>query len=312
MRIAFMGTSLFAVPILEMLIEEDYEIAVVYTQPDRPAGRGRTEMLSPVKGAALKYDLPIYQPVSLRNKNEITAFSEFNVDLVVLAAFGLFLPKRFLELQEFGNLNVHPSLLPLYRGPSPIMSVLLQGDEETGSSIFLMDARMDSGPILTQKSLLIDDEETTRTLTDRLARHGAELLRETIPLWLDKKIDPQSQDRDQASYTELVNKADGLIDWSHSAFAISREVRAFDPWPSSFTYWEGKRLKISKGLPIEGKSDIEVGTIITGNAVGDIGVVTGDGILLIDELQIEGKGTISVNQFLNGYPRFLGARLTQA
>lgn len=311
MRIAFMGTPLFAVPILEMLMQSDYEIAVVYTQPDRPSGRGRSKMSSPVKRVAKKYDLLICEPVSLRSESEITTFAEFEVDLVVLAAFGLFLPKRILELQEFGNLNVHPSLLPLYRGASPIMSALLRGDEKTGSSIFLMDEGMDSGPILNQRSLLIDAKDTTKTLTDRLSQHGAELLRETIPLWLDKKIDLKHQDANQASYSGLVNKVDGLIDWSGSALAISREVRAFDPWPSSFTYWEGKRLKILKSLPIEGKSQGEVGTIFSTNVSGDIGVVTGDGILLINELQVEGRGVMSMEQFLNGYPDFLGAKLTR-
>lgn len=311
MRIAFMGTPLFAVPILEMLMQSDYEIAVVYTQPDRPSGRGRSERSSPVKQVAKKYDLSICEPVSLRSESELVNFAEFEVDLVVLAAFGLFLPKRILELQEFGNLNVHPSLLPLYRGASPIMSALLRGDEKTGSSIFLMDEGMDSGPILTQRSLLIDAKDTTKTLTDRLSQHGAELLRETIPLWLDKKIDLEHQDANQASYSGLVNKVDGLIDWSGSALAISREVRAFDPWPSSFTYWEGKRLKILKSLPIEGKSQSEVGTIFSTNASGDIGVVTGDGILLINELQVEGRGIMSMDQFLNGYPNFLGAKLTR-
>ena len=311
MRIAFMGTPLFAVPILEMLVEDDYEIAVVYTQPDRPAGRGRSEISSPVKQVAKKYDLPICQPISLRRESEIRTFAEFKVDLVVLAAFGFFLPKRILELQKFGNLNVHPSLLPFYRGASPIMSALLRGDEETGSSIFLMDEGMDSGPILTQRSLPVAANDTTKTLTDRLAQHGAELLRETIPLWLDNKIDPTPQDANQAIYSGLVNKADGLIDWSDSAMAISREVRAFDPWPSSFTYWEGKRLKILKSSPIEGNSQSEIGTIFSTNASGDIGVVTGDGILLIDKLQIEGRGIMSIDQFVNGYPNFLGAKLTQ-
>jgi methionyl-tRNA formyltransferase len=311
MRVVFMGTPDFAVPSLEALIRSSYRVVAVYTQPDSKAGRGQQVALPPIKQLALSHGLEIVQPDSLKDSNAIEWLASYAPDLLVVAAFGQILPPEILALPKFGCLNVHPSLLPKYRGASPVATAILQGEEVTGVTIMLLDAGMDTGPILNQKEMPISAEDTTGSLTAKLAQIGAQLLMETLPLWLDEQIKPRAQEESQASYTKVITKNDGQIDWQLAAVDLWRQVRAFDPWPGCYTWWRGKRLKIGKVVPLsEGKTG-ELGKVITlpqpGPAV--VGVATGDGVLGLIRVQLEGKREMSAEEFVRGQRDFIGSSL---
>ncbi|MBM3119219.1 MAG: methionyl-tRNA formyltransferase [Chloroflexi bacterium] len=311
MRVVFMGTPDFAVPSLEALIRSSYRVVAVYTQPDSKAGRGQQVVLPPIKQLALSHGLEIVQPDSLKDSNAIERLASYAPDLLVVAAFGQILPPEILALPKFGCLNVHPSLLPKYRGASPVATAILQGEEVTGVTIMLLDAGMDTGPIINQKEMPISAEDTTGSLTAKLAQTGAQLLMETLPLWLDEQIKPRAQEESQASYTKVITKNDGQIDWQLAALDLWRQVRAFDPWPGCYTWWRGKRLKIGKVVPLsEGKTG-ELGKVVTlpqpGPAV--VGVATGDGVLGLIRVQLEGKREMSAEEFVRGQRDFIGSSL---
>ncbi len=311
MRVVFMGTPEFAVPSLEALLGSSYRVVAVYTQPDKKAGRGQQVALSPVKQLALSHGLEIVQPDSLKDSSEVERLASFAPDLIVVAAFGQILPLEILALPKFGCLNVHPSLLPKYRGASPVATAILQGDEVTGVTIMLLDAGMDTGPIINQKEMPISAEDTTGTLTAKLAQTGAQLLMETLPLWLDEQIKPRAQEESRASYTKVITKNDGQIAWQLAALDLWRQVRAFDPWPGCYTWWRGKRLKIGKVVPLSGGKTGEPGKVVTlpqpGPAV--VGVATGDGVLGLIRVQLEGKREISAEEFVRGQRDFIGSYL---
>lgn len=308
-RTVFFGTPAFAVPSLEMLVAEGYEVVGVYTQPDRPAGRGRGDAAPPVKQAALAHGLTVHQPRSLRRGDAAEHFVALAPEMVVLAAYGLFLPQSILDVAPHGNLNVHPSLLPRHRGASPIMAALLAGDSETGSTIFLMDEGMDTGPILTQQTLPIEESDTTGGLTERLAFHGAELLRDTIPAWLERRIAPVAQDESQATLSHMVEKSDGLLDWSLPAEELARRVRAFDPWPSTFSYWQGKQLRVLEALASDDALGDPPGRVVRLSGSGEAAVSTGRGALVLRRVQMEGRKSMAIDDFLRGQPAFIGAVL---
>ncbi|OGN95010.1 MAG: methionyl-tRNA formyltransferase [Chloroflexi bacterium RBG_13_50_10] len=310
-RIIFMGTPDFAVPSLETLIRSTYQVVAVYTQPDRQAGRGRAVTLSPIKQLALSQRLEVVQPDSLKASSAIDRLNSFTPDLIVVAAFGQILPPEVLALPKFGCLNVHPSLLPRYRGASPVATAILQGDEVIGVTIMLLDAGMDTGPILSQKEVPISAEDTTGSLTVKLAQTGAQLLMETLPLWIDGSIKPRPQDDRQASYSKVIAKSDGEMDWRRSTVELWRRVRAFDLWPGCYTLWQGKRLKIGEAVPLDRGKTGEPGKVVRLPQPGPaaVGIETADGVLGLIRVQLEGKREMSVEEFVRGHREFIGSHL---
>jgi len=313
-RIVFMGTPEFAVPTLLALRAQaplhGWELAAVVTQPDRPAGRGRKLVASPVKVQALAADLPVHQPVSLRkDPSAVTALAELAADVFVVAAYGVILPPSVLALPTYGCVNVHASLLPSYRGASPITAAILDGRDETGVSIMLMDEGMDTGPVLAQARQPIRDDDTTATLTSRLAGQGAELLTATLPHWLAGDVAPidQAELPGEPSICRLVKKEHGAIDWTQPAAVIERMTRAYAPWPSAYTTWRGAMLKVWQTAVRPGQAAPgEVVATPEGPAVG-----TGDGLLLLQSVQPAGKRAMDGRSLVNGAPDFVGSRLGQ-
>jgi methionyl-tRNA formyltransferase len=310
-RIIFMGTPEFAVPSLGVLIHGGYQVVAVYTQPDRRAGRGQQIMSSPVKQLALSHGLDVVEIEKFKVAGTVEKLTALKPDLIVVAAFGLLLPPDVLNLPKYGCVNVHPSLLPRHRGASPIAAAILHGDETTGVTIMLLDAGMDSGPILNQKEVPISDEDTTGSLGLKLAQAGAQLLVETLPLWVDGRIKPRPQDGSKASYSKMIKKEDGEMDWRLSAKDLWRRVRAFDPWPGCYARWHDKRLKLVKVLPFYGEKSHEPGKVIAlpPSAPVKVGVQTGDGVLGLMRLQLEGKRELSADEFVRGQRDFIGGRL---
>jgi len=306
-----MGTPAFAVPSLRALVEEGYDVVAVYTQPDKRAGRGQRSTFSPVKEVALSLGLEVVQPESLKNAGVVRHLSSYAPEVIVVAAFGKILPAEVLALPRFGCVNVHPSLLPRYRGPSPVAAAILNGDETTGVTIMLLDEGVDSGPILSQQEVSILEDDTTGSLSARLAEAGARLLIETLPLWIKGKIVPKSQDESQASYSGLVGKEAGRVDWQLPAVEIWRRVRAFEPSPGSYTWWKGKRLKLCKVVPLEVALQAEPGDVVVlpRGLSAVVGVGTGRGILGLISVHPEGKRQMSVEEFIRGQRDFVGSKL---
>jgi methionyl-tRNA formyltransferase len=309
MRVVFMGTPGFALPTLNRLADSEYEVVAVYTQPDEPVGRGRRMVPSAVRAAALGHGFTVRQPGSLKDPREVEDLAGLQPDAIVVAAYGRLLPQSVLDVPRFGCVNIHPSLLPRHRGPSPVAAAILAGEEVTGVSIMLMDKGMDTGPVLAQRQWPLSAEDTTETLTDRLAEAGAELLMETLPSWLAGRITPQAQDDGKATYSRVITKEDGRIEWHRPALELWRMVRAFQPWPGCYTHWQGKTLKIVEAVPLPG--DGEVGRVVGpgGDWNVPVGVQTGDGILGLLKVQLEGKRVVTAEEFLRGQRGFTGSLL---
>ena len=307
-RVVFMGTPEFGVPALEQVIEDGYNVVAGYTQPDRPAGRGRTPVHSPVKGVALEHGLDVLQPSSLRGLGEAERLAELRPDVVVVAAYGLVLPQSMLDVPESGCLNIHPSLLPAYRGATPVPAAILARDGDTGVTIMLMDAGLDTGPVLSQFVLGIDPDDTTGSLTARLAQAGARLLAETMPLWLEGNLSPQPQDESRATYTSPIAKADGAIDWTLSAAEIGRRIRAFNPWPGCYTTWRGKARRIREAMTLHKEGQMLPGRVaaLEPGLPAAAGVECGEGVLGLLNLQLEGKRAMSAAEFLRGQRDVVG------
>ena len=315
-RIVFLGTSEFALPALQRLVESQYEIAGVCTQPDRPAGRGRHERPSPVKELALEYGLPVFQPPQISAPESVGALAALRPDLMVAAAYGQILRQPVLDVPALGVLNIHPSLLPRYRGASPVAATILAGDSETGVTIMLMVLALDEGPILSQRRVTIDPRDTTGTLTEHLAREGANLLMETLPAYVDGSLRPRPQDASLASYVSTVKKEDGFIDWALPAVQIWRRVRAYNPWPGAYTHLDGSALRIHEAWPLAGKSSEPPGTVVplppsVDEPARDAGfaVQTGEGLLAVLQVQKEGRRAVPAKEFLRGERGLLGRRL---
>jgi methionyl-tRNA formyltransferase len=322
LRIIYMGTPQFAVPALERLIagskpglvlQEGYEIVTVITRPDKPSGRGKEIVYSPVKQLALSHEIPVWQPGSLKRQENIEMLAAYKADLYIVAAFGQILPQAVLDLPRYGTLNIHASLLPKYRGVSPITEAILQGDTETGVTIMLIDAGVDTGPLLHQRAIPISENDTTGNLTSKLAVLGASTLLEALPLWVQGKIKPRPQDERFASYTHMLHREDGKIDWNRSADVLARTVRAFTPWPGAFTNWGGRLLKIisARAIQADTGSEARIGTVglRKEHGVQTLTVVTGNGLLIIEKLQLEGKKVMNADEFLRGYSHIVGQAL---
>ena len=313
LRVVFMGTSELSEKILEALIAEGYNLVGVFTKIDKKIGR-KQELSSPaVKLLAEKHQLPIFQPKTFKDPATTQQLRELKPDLIVVAAYGKILPKAVLEIPAFGCINVHVSLLPKYRGPSPVQNALLAGEKETGTTIMLMDEGVDTGDILTQKKLKILMADTTQTLMLKLAKQGAELLLETLPAWFERKLQPSKQDSAQAFLCQLIEREDGHVFWNEDGSTIYNKYRALTPWPGIFTYWKNEsstvRLKLisvkfQKKNPTQKRASGEVFEIGS-----DIGVQTAEGVILIKQLQKEGKKATDITSFINGHPKFIGSIL---
>jgi methionyl-tRNA formyltransferase len=301
-RVVFMGTPEFAVPTLDRLATGPYELVGVYTQPDRPSGRGREVVASAVKGYAAERGLPVYQPETLKDEAAIAQLADLRPDVIVVAAFGQILRRAVLDLPPKACLNVHASLLPRWRGASPINHALLAGDPETGVSVQLMTMKVDAGDVLGRRAEPVRPDDTAATLTRRLSAIGADLLADLLPGWLAGLITPEPQDESLVTMAPLIKKEDGRIDWSRPAAAIERSVRAFNPWPSAFTSWSGRLLKVHAAEVVAGQAP--PGAVGPGLVVG-----TGDGGLRLTRVQIEGKRAMSADEFLAGNRAIIGTQL---
>jgi methionyl-tRNA formyltransferase len=306
-RVIFMGTPPFAVPSLEALAER-YEVVGVVTQPDRPAKRGRKLTSSAVKKTASALGLRVLQPESLRETEAVAQLRDLKPQVMVVAAFGQILRPEVLTIPPSGVINVHPSLLPKYRGASPIAGALLAGEEETGVTIMLMDEGMDTGPILAQRTIEIDAEDTTGSLEETLGTLGAELLVDTLPRWLDGAVEARAQEDSDATYTRPVSKKDAVIDWELPALDIWYRIRAYNPRPGARTYWKGNMLKILCARPeTKWKGRETPGEVVMLPA--GVGVVAGQGVLLLEEVQLAGKRALGAEEFVRGQREFVGSVL---
>jgi len=311
MRLVFMGTPDYAIPVLSALLEAGHEVVGVYTQPDKPAGRGREVVPPPVKRYALERGLPIFQPPSLRQPKAVDALRALAPEAIVVSAYGKLLPPEVLHLPPLGCLNLHPSLLPRWRGPAPIVFTLLEGDSVTGVTIILLDEGMDTGPILAQVQEPVRPDDTARTLTERLFRLGAGLMVETLERWGRGEVTPQPQDEARATVTRLIRKEDGRMDFSLPAVRLERMVRAFDPWPSAWTTWKGKVLKVLRAVVVDAPAPTGPGEVVALPPGGPapVAVGTGEGLLGLLRLHLEGGRPLEAEAFLRGHRDFVGSRL---
>ncbi len=313
-NIVFMGTSEFAVPVLEALLALSPtvgQVVGVVTQPDRPAGRGQKLMPPPVKTTAVAANLPLYQPASLRRTTSVAPIAAWQPDLIVVAAFGQILRPHLLTLPTLGCVNVHASLLPRWRGASPIQHALLAGDEATGITLMQMDVGLDTGAMLVWEALTIGAEDTAVSLHDRLAALGGQMIGRHLPAILAQTLHPVPQDETSATYAPLIKKEDGRLVWTDTAVSLDRRLRALTPWPGTFTFWEGELLKIhtAVGRPHH-NSQLPPGTVWRDGP--DILVQTGQGSLALGQLQLAGKKAVSSQDFVHGRPAFSGPQLHES
>lgn len=300
MKIVFMGTPDFAVPTLQMLIDEGHEISLVVTQPDRPKGRGNKENMPPVKELALKYNLPVSQPARVKGDEEFyNHIKTLNPDLIIVVAFGQILPESILEIPRLGCINIHGSLLPKYRGAGPIQWSVINGEEVTGVTIMYMDKGMDTGDMLYKKEISLSPKETSQTLHDKMMHVGPEALKEAMPLIIAGGECREKQNHEEATYASMISKSLGEIDFTKSAKEIDCLIRGLNPWPVAFTYYEGQTIKIWDADVIETNSEYANGTITKVDKEG-MCVQTGEGQLLIREIQAPNKKRMAVSEYIKG------------
>ena len=314
MRIVFMGTPDFAAAPLKSLIQAGHDVCLVVTQPDRAKGRNKEPVPSPVKVCALSYGIPVYQPERIKTPEAVSRLKDAGAELFVVAAYGQILSQEILDIPARGCVNVHASLLPKLRGASPIQGAILNGDKTTGVTIMQMDAGMDTGDMLSSRSVDVDPSETAGTLFDKLSPVGADLLVRTLEEMEKGTLKPVRQDPAEATYTPLLKKETGRADWQKSAEILDRESRAFSPWPGLYTTFRGKKLKIAKAeavrLPDLQKAEEPPvpGTVLGTDSQGIL-VACGDGCLKITVLQLEGKKEMPAAAFLRGTPVKTGEKL---
>lgn len=322
LSIVFAGTPEFSVPALEALVASEHRVVAVYTQPDRPAGRGQKLAMSAVKQAALRHGLRIEQPPKLRDPEEIARLASFQADLMVVVAYGLILPQAVLDTPRLGCVNIHASLLPRWRGAAPIQRAIQAGDTQTGVTIMRMEAGLDTGPILLARSIPIAPSDTSATLHDRLSKLGAEALLEALPGIADGSLRPRPQPSEGVTYAAKVAKEEARIDWTQPAVQLDRQVRAFNPWPVAETTLNGVQLRIWAAVPNARGLDaadreaqlhqvdaVAPGTVVRADA-GGIHVATGQGTLILTQVQLAGRKPVSAAEFLRGQ-RLVGAVLGQ-
>ncbi len=311
LRVVFMGSPKPAVTVLDATVAtaaaNDWSVVAVYTAPDRPAGRGRRLLPSPVRGRAEELGIPVLTPQRLAQSEEQERFRELRADLVVLAAYGLLLPPAFLFEPAHGAVNVHPSLLPRHRGAAPVAAAILTGDTESGVTLMAMDEGLDTGPTLALRPFPLNGDERTPALTDRLFSLGGALLAEVLPRYLAGEVVPVPQPEVGVTYAPRMTKADALIDWNEPALLIERKVRAHDPWPGTAAVWEDRRLAVT-----DAAVELEAEGLAPGEVRADAGAVlvgTGRGALRLLRVKREGRAEMDAADFLRGYPAFARARL---
>jgi methionyl-tRNA formyltransferase len=301
MKLIFCGTPQFAVPTLERLIAEKHDIELVMTNPDEPSGRGYGVKPSPVKLAALKAGLEVFQPLKLKQDSTAGFLSKFCPDFIVVVAYGHIIPKWMIDLPKHGCINLHASLLPKYRGAAPIQWALIRGESVTGVTTMMIDEGLDTGDVLLKREVPIQDEDTTETLSERLSGVGADLMVETLPKLIRAEIEPQPQNHAQATFAPILKKEDGRIDWTLKAEEIRGRVRGLRPWPGAYTTFRAKNLHIWSAAPVSGQAEPghEPGTLLSDR--GNLRVVCGERTLLeVHELQVEGRKRMRARDFLNG------------
>lgn len=310
LKIIFAGTSPLAKTILESLFQNKFNVITAITQSNKKAGRKKEIAHNPVKEFCENNKIPLLQPEKL-DKDFIKEIKKMEPDLIVVAAYGKILPQSFLDIPKFGSLNIHPSLLPELRGPSPIQNALLLGHKKTGITIMLMDAGIDTGDIITQYEVEIDPNDTNESLSEKMAKYGSELLTETIPLWVDNKIEPKKQSNSHATLCQLIEKNDGKILWNESAQEIYNKFRAFYSWPGIFCFWQEDQSKPSKRIRLSKISISEQGSLQEKHRLGEVFtkedvvyVQAAKNLIVLEKIQLEGKKETSIQEFINGYPSF--------
>jgi methionyl-tRNA formyltransferase len=300
LSILFAGTPEFSVPALEALLGSRHRVRAVYTQPDRPAGRGQHVAMSAVKQCALKHGVPVEQPATLRDPPVIERLAHWQADVMIVVAYGLILPPAVLAVPPLGCINIHASLLPRWRGAAPIQRAILAGDAQSGVTIMRMEAGLDTGPVLLERSTPLAAHETAGSLHDRLAASGAAALLDALEGIADGSLAPRAQPEVGVTYAAKINKQEALIDWSQSARAIDRQVRAFNPWPVAETRWKGQQLRVWDASPEDAVTAAAPGTVIAADATG-IRVATGAGSLNLTRVQIAGRKAVAAAEFINAH-----------
>ena len=315
MRIVFMGTPDFSVPALKALVEVGHQVIAVVTQPDKPKGRGKEVQMTPVKIQAMEYGIPVYQPAKVREASFVEVLKGLEADVYVVIAFGQILPKAVLELPKYGCINIHASLLPKYRGAAPIQWCVIDGERETGITTMMMDVGLDTGDMLEKAVIPIEEKETGGSLHDKLSMAGGDLILSTLKKLEEGTLVRTPQTDEGTCYAKMLTKSLGDIDWNQGAVSIERLIRGLNPWPSAYTMWNGKTIKIwaadviagreaadflsESGVPAE--TGTAPGTVVCSDKRGLV-VCTGGGLLSIRELQMEGKKRMDAPAFLRGYP----------
>ena len=315
MRIVFMGTPDFSVPALKALVEAGHQVIAVVTQPDKPKGRGKEVQMTPVKIQAMEYGIPVYQPAKVREASFEEVLKGLEADVYVVIAFGQILPKAVLELPKYGCINIHASLLPKYRGAAPIQWCVIDGEGETGITTMMMDVGLDTGDMLEKAVIPIEEKETGGSLHDKLSMAGGDLILSTLKKLEEGTLVRTPQTDEGTCYAKMLTKSLGDIDWNQGAVSIERLIRGLNPWPSAYTMWNGKTIKIwaadviagreaadflsESGVPAE--TGTAPGTVVCSDKRGLV-VCTGGGLLSIRELQMEGKKRMDTPAFLRGYP----------
>ena len=311
MRVIYMGTPAYAVTPLARLVESGHSVVGVVTQPDRPAGRGRGVLPPPVKVFAESHGLRVLQPGTLRDSTAQEEIRALDAEAIIISAYGLILPRDVVQAPPLGCVNIHPSLLPRHRGPSPVAFTILEGDETAGVSLMLLDRGTDSGPIIAQEQRPLLPQDTTATLTEELFRRGAELLVRVLPAYGSGELTPTPQDNSLATYARKLTKEDGAIRWELPAVELWRQVRAYTPWPGSYTSWRGGLLKVVEAVPLPAPGGAPPGTSLRlpHGAPAPVGVATGQGVLGLVRVQPEGRRAMDAAEFLQGHADFPGSTL---
>ena len=309
MRIIFMGTPDFSVGTLEALVEAGHEVVLAVTQPDKPKGRGKEMQFTPVKECALRHGIPVFQPKKVRDPECVEELKKYQADVCVVIAFGQILPKEILEMTPYGCINVHASLLPSYRGAAPIQWAVIRGEKISGVTTMQMDEGRDTGDMLEKTEIILDEKETGGSLHDKLAEAGAKLCVHTLDKLVQGDLTPQKQGESPTEYARMLDKKLGDINWEQSAVEIERLIRGLNPWPSAYTDWNGKTMKIWEADAVPGENTEKAPGTITDVTKDDFAVQTGDGQLRVRALQIPGKKRMEADAFLRGYQVKVGEHL---